>query len=120
MDYPKDKYEIQVLDDSTDETVEISRKKVNEYKEKGFNIELLTRTDRKGYKAGALKEAMPKAKGDFVAIFDADFLPNKDFLKKTIPLFADENVAVVQTRCCLLYTSPSPRDATLSRMPSSA
>ena len=98
IDYPKDKYEIQVLDDSTDETVEMSRKKVEEYKAKGYNIELLTRTDRKGYKAGALKEAMPKAKGEFVAIFDADFLPQRDFLKKTIPLFAEENVAVVQTR----------------------
>ncbi len=98
MDYPKDRYEIQVLDDSTDETVEISRKKVEEYKAKGYNIELLTRTDRKGYKAGALKEAMPSAKGEFVAIFDADFLPNPDFLKKTIPFFADKDVAVVQTR----------------------
>ena len=98
FDYPKDKYEIHVLDDSTDETLEISRGKVEEYKAKGFNIELLTRTDRKGYKAGALKEGMKKAKGEFIAIFDADFLPKKDFLKATIPYFQDEKVGIVQTR----------------------
>lgn len=98
FDYPKDRYEIHVLDDSTDNTLEISRKKVEEYKVKGFNIELLTRTDRKGYKAGALKEGMKKAKGEFIAIFDADFLPKKDFLKATVPYFQDPKVGIVQTR----------------------
>ena len=98
LDYPKDKFEIHVLDDSTDDTVNISRKKIEEYKEKGFNIELFTRTDRTGYKAGALKAATPKAKGEFIAIFDADFLPNKDFLKKTIEHFKDPKVGVVQTK----------------------
>ncbi len=98
FDYPKDRYEIHLLDDSTDETLEISQRKVNEYKAKGFNIELLTREDRKGYKAGALKEGMKKAKGEFIAIFDADFLPKKDFLKATIPHFKDEKVGIVQTR----------------------
>ena len=98
FDYPKDKYEIHVLDDSTDETLEISRKKVEEYKAKGYNIELLTRVNRTGYKAGALKEGMKKAKGEFIAIFDADFLPKKDFLKATIPYFQDPKVGIVQTR----------------------
>ncbi|MEM1322105.1 MAG: cellulose synthase family protein [Bacteroidota bacterium] len=96
--YPKDRFEIQVLDDSTDETVEISRRKVEEYKAKGFNIELYHRTDRKGYKAGALKEAMPQAQGEFIAIFDADFLPHPDFLLRTIPYFENEKVGIVQTR----------------------
>ena len=98
FDYPKDKYEIHVLDDSTDETVEISRKKVKEYQAKGFNIELIHRVDRKGYKAGALKDAMSKAKGEFIAIFDADFLPNPDFLQRTMAHFKNEKIGVVQTR----------------------
>lgn len=98
FDYPKDKYEIHVLDDSTDETVEITRKKVEEYKSKGFNIEQICRTDRTGYKAGALKEATKKAKGDFIAIFDADFLPRPDFLRSTMPQFSNPKVGVVQTR----------------------
>lgn len=98
LEYPKDKFEIHVLDDSTDDTVSISRAKVEEYKALGFNIELYTRTDRTGYKAGALKEATPKAKGEFIAIFDADFLPNKDFLRKTMEHFKDPKVGVVQTK----------------------
>jgi len=98
FDYPKDRYEIHVLDDSTDETIEISRRKVTEYKAKGYNIDLIQRPDRKGYKAGALKYGMQYAKGEFIAIFDADFLPNPDFLKKTIPYFKNEKVGVVQTR----------------------
>jgi cellulose synthase/poly-beta-1,6-N-acetylglucosamine synthase-like glycosyltransferase len=98
FDYPKDKYEIHVLDDSTDETVEITRKKVEESKSKGFNIEQICRTDRTGYKAGALKEATKKAKGDFIAIFDADFLPRPDFLRSTMPQFENPKVGVVQTR----------------------
>jgi len=98
FDYPKDRFEIHVLDDSTDDTVEISKRKVDEYKAKGFLIEQITRTDRKGYKAGALKEGMQRAQGEFIAIFDADFLPKPNFLKKTIPWFRDEEVGVVQTR----------------------
>ena len=98
FDYPKDRFEIHVLDDSTDATVDISKKKVEEYKAKGFNIELIHRTDRQGYKAGALKEGMKKAKGAFIAIFDADFLPRPDFLKSTIPYFQDKKVGVVQTK----------------------
>ena len=98
IEYPKDKLQIQILDDSTDETVKLSQKKVDEYLAKGFDIELRHRVDRTGYKAGALKEGMESAKGEFIAIFDADFLPNKDFLKKTIPYFQNEDVGVVQTR----------------------
>lgn len=98
FDYPKDRFEIHVLDDSTDDTVEITRRKVEEYKAKGFQIEQITRTDRKGYKAGALKEGMRLAKGAFIAIFDADFLPKSDFLLKTMPWFKDPSIGVVQTR----------------------
>ncbi len=98
FDYPKDRFEIHILDDSIDATVEISQRKVEEYKAKGFNIELFHRVDRKGYKAGALKEGMAHAKGEFIAIFDADFLPRKDFLLTTIPYFENDSVGVVQTR----------------------
>ena len=98
IDYPKERLEIQVLDDSIDETVEITRKKVEEYQAKGFDIKQIRRLDRKGFKAGALKEAMQSAKGTFIAIFDADFLPDPAFLKETIPHFEDPEVGVVQTR----------------------
>lgn len=98
FDYPKDKLEIQVLDDSTDETVDIVSNKVRFYKEKGFDIQHIRREDRKGYKAGALHEATQYAKGEFLAIFDADFLPRKDFLLETIPHFQSDNIGVVQTR----------------------
>ena len=98
FDYPKDRFEIHILDDSIDETVDLVRAKVEEYKEKGFNIEQVCRKERKGFKAGALRDAMSMAKGEFMAIFDADFLPNPDFLKKTIPYFQEEQVGVVQTR----------------------
>ncbi len=98
FDYPKDRFEIHILDDSTDETLEITKKKVEEYQAKGFTIEQIVRQERTGYKAGALRDAMPFAKGTFIAIFDADFLPRKDFLKRTIPYFRNEKVGVVQTR----------------------
>ncbi|MFT4535977.1 MAG: cellulose synthase/poly-beta-1,6-N-acetylglucosamine synthase-like glycosyltransferase [Saprospiraceae bacterium] len=98
FDYPIDRYEIHILDDSTDETLEISKRKVEEYKSKGFNIELIRRKGREGYKAGALKYGMQFVKGEFIAIFDADFLPNPDFLRKTLPYFKDKKVGVVQTR----------------------
>lgn len=98
LTYPKDRFEIHVLDDSTDQTVDITRKKVEEYKALGFNIEQITRTDRKGYKAGALKEATKKAKGEFIAIFDADFLPHSTFLIDALPYFENPDVGVVQTR----------------------
>ena len=98
FDYPKNRYEVHVLDDSTDETVEITQKKVAEYAAKGFNVRQITRKVREGYKAGALRDAMPFAKGNFIAIFDADFLPNPDFLRHILPHFENEKVGVVQTR----------------------
>ncbi|WOD44452.1 cellulose synthase family protein [Hwangdonia lutea] len=98
IDYPKDKLEIQVLDDSTDETVETTKNQINKLKAKGLDIQHITRTNRQGFKAGALKEGLKTAKGDFIAIFDADFLPKKDWLKRTIPYFKDDNIGVVQTR----------------------
>lgn len=98
MDYPRDKFQIQVLDDSTDETRNIIAKKVEEWKNKGLNISHIHRTDRTGYKAGALDDAMDRVEGEFIAIFDADFVPNKDFLKSTIQHFNDPNIGVVQTR----------------------
>lgn len=98
LDYPKDRYEIHLLDDSTDESVALGKAKVAEYQAQGFNIEHVIRENRQGYKAGALRDGMPFSKGEFIAIFDADFLPNPDFLKKTIPYFQDPKVGVVQTR----------------------
>ncbi len=98
LDYPKDRLEIQILDDSTDETVAIAKEKVEEYRKKGYDIVHIHRTNRQGYKAGALKAATQVAKGEFIAIFDADFLPRKEFLKKTIPQFSNDRVGVVQTR----------------------
>ena len=98
LDYPKDKLEIQVLDDSDDETRDICNKQVEKYKEQGFQISVIRRDDRKGYKAGALREGLRSATGELVAIFDADFLPYPDFLKKTVSLFKDSKVGMVQTR----------------------
>lgn len=98
IEYPKDRLQIQVLDDSTDETTIIASKLVDKYKAKGFDIVYLHRTNREGYKAGALKEGLKQAKGEYVAIFDADFVPNKDFLMKTIPYFSNKDIGMVQTR----------------------
>ena len=97
IDYPRDKFQIQVLDDSTDETKDIIANKCAEVAARGINIQHIHRTDRTGYKAGALDCAMDKVEGEFIAIFDADFVPSKDFLLRTIPYFS-ENVGVVQTR----------------------
>lgn len=98
FDYPRDKFQIQVLDDSTDETKDLIAKKVAEVAATGINIQHIHRTDRTGYKAGALDDAMDRVEGDFIAIFDADFVPEPDFLLKTIPFFQDEKIGVVQTR----------------------
>lgn len=98
FNYPKDKLEIQILDDSTDETTEIISRKIEELKILQLDIKLLHRTNRVGYKAGALAESMKSVKGEFIAIFDADFIPEPDFLMKTIPNFDDSNIGVVQTR----------------------
>lgn len=96
--YPKEKLEIQILDDSTDDTTGLIQQLMPALQKQGFNIDHKHRTDRKGYKAGALAEGLPEAKGDFIAIFDADFIPHPDFLLHTIPHFEDPKVGVVQTR----------------------
>lgn len=98
FEYPKDKLEIQVLDDSTDETQELAESLVNEYREKGFDIHYIHRNNREGFKAGALRYGLELATGEFVAIFDADFIPQPDFLIKTIPYFQNPEVGMVQTR----------------------
>lgn len=98
IDYPKDLLEIQVLDDSTDSTVELVQKLVEEKRKDGFDIQQMRRTDRTGFKAGALKEGLKQAKGEMIAIFDADFVPNPDFLKNTLKYFTDPKIGMVQTR----------------------
>ena len=99
FDWPKNKLEIQILDDSTDETTIIAESIIKRYRKEGFDIVLLHRDNREGYKAGALKEGLKVAKGEFVAIFDADFIPPSDFLRRTISYFIeDSKTAVVQTR----------------------
>ena len=98
LDYPINKLEIQVLDDSTDDSIIETLKLVNQIAKTGINIQHSTRTNRNGFKAGALKEGLKTAKGEFIAIFDADFLPDSDWLLKTVPYFKNEKVGVVQTR----------------------
>lgn len=98
LDYPKGLLEIQVLDDSTDETGALVEKKAAEKRALGFDIRRIARPDRHGFKAGALAHGLGLAKGEFLAIFDADFLPPRDFLRRTIPHFADPALGMVQTR----------------------
>jgi cellulose synthase/poly-beta-1,6-N-acetylglucosamine synthase-like glycosyltransferase len=99
LDYPKELLEIQVLDDSTDETRDIAELAVRRYAAKGFNIKYLHRVDRTGFKAGALDAGLKQATGKFIAIFDADFIPPRDFLRRTLPYFAtDPKIGMVQAR----------------------
>jgi cellulose synthase/poly-beta-1,6-N-acetylglucosamine synthase-like glycosyltransferase len=98
LKYPKEKLQIQVLDDSTDESVLSTEKHINELKDAGFDINHIKRTNRKGFKAGALKEGLENSKGEFIAIFDADFLPKENWLLETIPYFKNPKIGVVQTR----------------------
>jgi cellulose synthase/poly-beta-1,6-N-acetylglucosamine synthase-like glycosyltransferase len=98
VDYPRDLLEIQVLDDSTDETVGLTRRLVGEYQAAGVPIVHLHRTDRTGYKSGALANALAQASGEFIAIFDADFVIPADFLRRTLPHFGDPAIGIVQTR----------------------
>ncbi|MCG3211497.1 MAG: hypothetical protein FOGNACKC_05143 [Anaerolineae bacterium] len=98
LDYPASQLEIQVLDDSTDETVQLTRSAVERWRSRGLNIIHLHRTTRPGFKAGALAAGMARAQGEFLAIFDADFVPPPDFLKQTIGCFQNPAVAFVQTR----------------------
>jgi cellulose synthase/poly-beta-1,6-N-acetylglucosamine synthase-like glycosyltransferase len=98
IDYPRELLEIQVLDDSTDETRSVAEQAVRRNASRGVDIKYLHRTDRTGYKAGALEAGLAVATGEFVAIFDADFIPTADFLTRTVPYFTDPKVAMVQAR----------------------
>ncbi|MCK4851373.1 MAG: glycosyltransferase family 2 protein, partial [Phycisphaerae bacterium] len=98
IEYPRDKLQIQILDDSTDDTVRIGQECVRRMALAGHNISYLHRDHRHGFKAGALSDALSQATGEFVAIFDADFLPEPDFLRRTIQYFTDPKVGLVQTR----------------------
>lgn len=97
LDYPRDKLQIQILDDSTDDTTSIVLQKVKEYQAQGYDIELIHRNKRAGFKAGALDNAMKSAKGEFIALFDADFEPDKNFLKELLPCFINIRAGFVQT-----------------------
>lgn len=107
FEYPKNRLEIQVLDDSTDDTVSIIAQKVHFYQVQGFDIQHIRRRNRDGFKAGALAYGLTTARGEFIAIFDADFIPNPDFLTTTIPHFENTHVGVVQTRWVHLNESYS-------------
>src|ERR1044071_6200082 len=98
IDYPRERLEIQVLDDSTDETVRIASATVAKYTAQGFDIHYIHREDRTGFKAGALENGMKTAKGDLMAIFDADFVPKPDFLRKLVHFFTDPTVGCAQMR----------------------
>jgi cellulose synthase/poly-beta-1,6-N-acetylglucosamine synthase-like glycosyltransferase len=98
FDYPRELLEIQVLDDSTDQTQRIARDCVERYRALGLPISYIHRDNREGYKAGALQEGLKSARGEFIAIFDADFIPPADFLRRTVPYFTDQKLAMVQTR----------------------
>ncbi|HXN20530.1 MAG TPA: cellulose synthase family protein [Candidatus Binatus sp.] len=98
FDYPRKLLEIQVLDDSTDQTQQIACDCVDRYRALGLPISYIHRDNREGYKAGALQEGLKSASGEFIAIFDADFIPPADFLRRTVPYFTDQKLAMVQTR----------------------
>lgn len=112
LDYPRDRLQIQVLDDSTDDTTAIVTGLIQHYRRKGINIQLLHRANRQGYKAGALAAGLPQASGDYLAIFDADFQPPPDFLQQTIPHFLnDKRLGLVQARWGHLNAAESPLTA---------
>ena len=98
VDYPRDRLEVQVLDDSTDDTSTIARAKCNALREEGIDIAYLHREERTGYKAGALEAGMGRAKGDFLLVFDADFVPGPNIVRDLIDFFADPAVGMVQAR----------------------
>ncbi len=111
FDYPRELLDVQVLDDSTDETQEVARACVERHAAQGMPITYIHRTNREGYKAGALENGLQTANGEFVAIFDADFIPEPDFLRRTIPYFLNadggENIGMVQTRWTYLNSDYS-------------
>lgn len=98
FDWPKDKLEVQILDDSSDETSRIVKERIACWTEKGVCIYGIFRKDRTGYKAGALENGLKQSRGKFVAIFDADFIPSPDFLRKTVPHFYSDAIGMIQTR----------------------
>jgi cellulose synthase/poly-beta-1,6-N-acetylglucosamine synthase-like glycosyltransferase len=98
LDYPRDRLEIQVLDDSTDTTRQVAARTVTRLQQQGVDVVHITRPDRAGFKAGALAAGLARAKGELIAIFDADFLPPPDFLRRVVPHFADPTVGCIQTR----------------------
>jgi len=98
INYPRELLEIQVLDDSTDETCAHARAVVERNRQKGHNVVYIHRENRRGFKAGALEHGLKSATGEFVAVFDADFVPCPDFLERTVPFFSDEKVGMVQVR----------------------
>ena len=107
LDYPADRLHIQVLDDSTDESVALAARRVAYHQDRGLRIDHVRRASRQGYKAGALAHGLTETDGEFVAIFDADFVPAPDFLRRTLPHFAAPEVGVVQTRWGHLNESES-------------
>ncbi|GMQ86901.1 MAG: glycosyltransferase family 2 protein [Gammaproteobacteria bacterium] len=98
LDYPRDRLEVQVLDDSTDDTPQLVQPLIEEMRREGINIHHLRRSERNGYKAGALAEGLAQSQGEFIAIFDADFRPPPEFLKQILPYFRDDRVGMVQAR----------------------
>src|SRR5262245_56743022 len=98
IDYPRDRLEIQVLDDSVDETRSIAELAVRRFAAQGIDIKYFHRADRRGFKAGALEAGLRVARGEFIAIFDADFIPPSEFLRRLMPHFRDEKVGMVQAR----------------------
>ena len=99
LDYPRDRLQILILDDSTDETTELAAQRVAELRQEGLDVQLLHRADRAGFKAGALAEALPHTQGEIIVIFDADFVPRRDYLRRVIPYFLeDPRLGCVQTR----------------------
>ena len=98
IDYPRDKFEIQVLDDSTDNSADMARVACEEWAAKGYDVKFIHRTNRVGYKAGALEEGLKHASGEFIAIFDADFIPPSDILRNVVDYFVDDKVGMVQVR----------------------
>ena len=108
MDYPKNRLQIQVLDDSTDDTKDLCQNLVERYRTLGYDIEHVGRKSRAGYKAGALREGMKTTKGEFIAIFDADFVPPKWFLREAIKYFSSDKIGMIQCRWGHLNENYSP------------
>lgn len=98
LDYPREKLEIQVLDDSIDDTTHIAAAAVERWQAQGLDIKYIHRTDRTGYKAGALENGIAQARGSLIAVFDADFVPKQDFLRRTVDFFTEEGIGMVQAR----------------------